>query len=277
MHKTTRTSKKRLRFVLVVVLLIVIALIFRLFHLQIVRSEELKLGAIEQWTKSIDIKSNRGVIYDRNGKKLAISTTAYTVWATPAEISNKEETALILAEQLDLDQGEVFEKITKNVGVEKIKQWIPREEANELRQLGIRGITIVDDSKRFYPYGDFAADILGFTDIDNNGLYGIERTFDEYLGGIPGKWITTTDAGNRQMPYDGETIHDSQDGLSVVLTIDEAIQHFAENAANKALIETQAKNISVIVMEPNTGDILAMANKPDYDPNEPRIPLDESE
>ena len=277
MHKTTRTSKIRLRFVLVVVLLIVIVLTFRLFHLQIIKSEELKLGAIEQWTKSIDIKSNRGIIYDRNGKKLAVSTTAYTVWATPAEIENKEETALLLSEQLDLDEVEVFEKVTKNVGVEKIKQWITREEANDLRQLGIRGITIVDDSKRFYPYGDFASYILGFTDIDNNGLYGIERTYDEYLGGVPGKWITTTDASNRQMPYDGETIHDSQDGMSVVLTIDEAIQHFAENAANKALRETQAKNISIIVMEPDTGDILAMANKPDYDPNEPRIPLDEQE
>lgn len=277
MHKTTRTSKKRLRIVLVAALIIVIVLIIRLFHIQIVKSEELKLGALEQWTKSIDIKSNRGIIYDRNGKKLAISTTAYTVWATPAEIKDKEETAEILAEQLALDEEEVFEKVTKNVGVEKIKQWITREEANELRQLRIQGITIVDDSKRFYPYGNFASDILGFTDIDNNGLYGIERTYDEYLSGVPGKWITTTDATNQQMPYDGETIYDAQDGLSIVLTLDEAIQHFAENAASKALVETQAKNISIIVMEPDTGDILAMASKPDYDPNEPREPLNERE
>lgn len=277
MNKTTRSSKKRLRFVLVVALIIVIALIFRLFHIQVVRSEELKRGALEQWTKSIDIKSNRGVIYDRNGKKLAISTTAYTVWATPAEIKDKEETAKILAEQLDLNEEQIFEKITKNVGVEKIKQWITREEANELRKLDIRGITIVDDSKRFYPFGNFASYILGFTDIDNNGLYGVERTYDEYLSGLPGKWITTTDATNQQMPYDGETIYDAKDGLSVVLTIDETIQHFAENAASKALVETQSKNISVIVMEPDTGDILAMANKPDYDPNEPRTPLNEQE
>lgn len=277
MHKTTRTSKKRLRFVLVVALIMVLALIFRLFHIQVVISDELKLGALEQWTKSIDIKSNRGIIYDRNGKKLAISTTAYTVWATPAEIKDKEETAKLLAEQLDLDEEEVFTKVTKNVGVEKIKQWINREEANELRKLGIRGITIVDDSKRFYPFGNFASYILGFTDIDNNGLYGIERTYDEYLSGVPGKWITTTDATNQQMPYDGETIYDAEDGLSVVLTIDETIQHFAENAASKALVDTQAKNISVIVMEPDTGDILAMANKPDFDPNEPRTPLNEEE
>ena len=277
MHKTSRTSRKRLRFVLVAALILVIALIVRLIHIQVASSEELKLGALEQWTKSIDIKSNRGIIYDRNGKKLAISTTAYTVWATPAEIKDKEDTALLLAEQLDLDEELVFEKITKNVGVEKIKQWISREEANELRQLELRGITIVDDSKRFYPYGDFAADILGFTDIDNNGLYGIERSYDEYLSGVPGKWITTTDATNQQMPYDGETVYDATDGLSVVLTIDEAIQHFAENAANKGLVDTQAKNISIIVMEPDTGDILAMANKPDYDPNEPREPLNEQE
>lgn len=277
MHKTTRTSKKRLRIVLVGTLIAFVLLILRLFHIQIVGSEELKLGALEQWTKSIDIKSNRGIIYDRNGKKLAINTTAYTVWATPAEIKDKEETAMILSEQLDLDEEEVFENVTKNVGVVKIKQWIDREQANELRQQQLMGITIVDDSKRFYPYGNFASYILGFTDIDNNGLYGIERTYDEYLSGIPGKWITTTDATNQQMPYDGETIYDAEDGLSIVLTLDETIQHFAENAANKGLIETQAKNISIIVMEPQTGDILAIANKPDYDPNEPRQPLNEQE
>jgi stage V sporulation protein D (sporulation-specific penicillin-binding protein) len=260
-----------------VVAAVVAFLAWRLFYLQVYNNEELKKGALEQWTKGIDIKSNRGIIYDRNGKKLAVNVTAYTVWATPAEIKNPEETAEKISEILKMDKEVVYQKLTKNVSTEKIKQWITREEALELRKLSIRGLTIVDDSKRYYPYGNFASYILGFTDIDNNGLDGIEKTYDKYLTGIPGKIVKTTDAANRQMPYDGEKIYDPQDGLSLVLTIDETIQHFAEKAANQALLDNKAKNVSIIIMDPNTGDILALANKPDFDPNSPREPLTEEQ
>ncbi len=276
MQHPKKITKKRLRIILGVVSTIVLLLGIRLFYLQVFKNEELKKGALEQWTKGISIKSNRGIIYDRKGKKLAVSVTAYTVWATPADIKNPEETSNALAEVLKMEKEEVLKKLTKKTSTEKIKQWITRDEALELRKLNLRGITVVDESKRYYPYGNFASYILGFTDIDNNGLYGVEKTYDKYLSGIPGKWVKTTDAANRQMPYDGEKIYDSTDGLSVVLTIDETIQHFAEKAASKALIDTQAKNVAIIVMDPFTGDILAMANKPDYNPNSPREPLDES-
>src|SRR5690606_15374218 len=109
-----------------------------------------------------------------------------------------------------------------------------------------------------------------------NGLDGIEKTYDEYLKGTPGKWVKMTDAANRQLPYDGEKVYESQDGNSLILTIDETIQHFAEKAAQQALLDNKAKNVSVIIMEPNTGDILAMTTKPDFDPNNPREPLDEN-
>ncbi len=277
MQTPNKSTKNRLRFVLGVVAAVVAFLAWRLFYLQVYNNEELKKGALEQWTKGIDIKSNRGIIYDRNGKKLAVNVTAYTVWATPAEIKNPEETAEKISEILKMDKEVVYQKLTKNVSTEKIKQWITREEALELRKLSIRGLTIVDDSKRYYPYGNFASYILGFTDIDNNGLDGIEKTYDKYLTGIPGKIVKTTDAANRQMPYDGEKIYDPQDGLSLVLTIDETIQHFAEKAANQALLDNKAKNVSIIIMDPNTGDILALANKPDFDPNSPREPLTEEQ
>jgi stage V sporulation protein D (sporulation-specific penicillin-binding protein) len=258
-----------------VVSLVVLLLVGRLGYLQIVKGEELKKGALEQWTKGIDIKSKRGVIYDRNGKKLAVSVSAYTVWASPADIKDSHETAKAVAEVLSMDEELIYEKITKKQRVEKIKQWITKEEAAELRKLKLSGIEIIDDNKRFYPYGNFASHIIGFTDIDNNGLYGVEKTFDKYLSGTPGKWIKTTDAGGRQLPYDGEKIYEASDGLNVVLTIDETIQHFAEKAAHEALITNKAKNVAIIVMEPKTGDILAMTTKPDYDPNTPREPLDE--
>ncbi len=132
----------------------------------------------------------------------------------------------------------------------KIKQWISKEEAKELRNLNLQGINIVDDNKRFYPYEDFAAYVLGFTNVDNDGLYGIEKTYDKYLSGTPGRWVKTTDARGRQLPYDGERIFEAQDGLNVVLTIDETIQHFAEKAAMESLLTTKAKNVSIIIMEP---------------------------
>lgn len=276
MQTPNKTTKKRLRIILGLVVSIVLVLGVRLFYLQIHKNEELRKGALEQWTKGIDIKSDRGIIYDRKGKKLAVSVTAYTVWATPADIKDAGETAEFVADVLKMDKEEILARITKQSRSEKIKQWITRDEALELRKLNIRGITVVDDSKRYYPYGNFASYILGFTDIDNNGLYGVEKTYDKYLAGIPGKWVKTTDAANRQMPYDGEKIYDSTDGLSLVLTIDETIQHFAEKAATQALLDTQAKNVSIILMEPFSGDILAMANKPDYNPNEPRQPIDEN-
>lgn len=275
MAAPSNISKKRLVFVFIVVMIAILALIIRLGYIQIVTGEELKKGALEQWTRGIEIKPKRGTIYDRNGKKLAISVSSYTVWASPADIKDANDTAKKVAEVLNMDEELVYEKITKKVDVEKIKQWISKEEAKELRNLNLQGINIVDDNKRFYPYEDFAAYVLGFTNVDNDGLYGIEKTYDKYLSGTPGRWVKTTDARGRQLPYDGERIFEAQDGLNVVLTIDETIQHFAEKAAMESLLTTKAKNVSIIIMEPKTGDILALANLPQYNPNNPREPLDE--
>lgn len=276
MSLPTTNTKKRLIFVLTTVSFVVFFLLSRLVFLQIVKGEEFKKGALEQWTRGIEVKSKRGVIYDRTGKKLALSVSSYTVWCTPSDIENPRETAKKLASILNMDENLIYEKITKKQSYEKIKQWISKEEALNLRNENLKGINIVDDNKRYYPYGSFAAHILGFTDIDNNGLYGIERTFNKYLEGIPGKWIKTTDSIGRELPNANEKLYEAKDGLSVVLSLDETIQHFAEKAALENLIKNKAKNVSILVMDPNTGDILAMATKPDYNPNNPREPLDEN-
>lgn len=278
MAKKEYSSKNRLLFVFAITAIISFALVARLGYLQIVKGEELKKGAISQWTKGITIKSKRGIIYDRKGQKLALSISASTVWANPGDIkkSDAKKTAEEVARVLHMDKDEIYEKLTKDKKNQRIKQWISREEALELKDLKLRGIDIIDDNRRYYPYGNFASYILGFTDIDNNGLYGVERTYDKYLSGTPGKWIKTTDAPGRQLPFDGEKIYNPADGISVVLTIDETIQHFAEQAAEQAYKENQAKNVSIIVMEPESGDILAMVGKPDYDPNDPRVPMDDA-
>jgi len=252
------------------------ALVVRLGYLQIVRGEDLKKQALEQWTRGIEVKAKRGIIYDKKGKKLATSISKDTVHARPADIKEHEKTANILSEILGLDKEEVYKKITSKQSSVKIKQWIDHEEAEALHKENLSGIDVVPDVKRYYPFGSFAAHILGFTDIDSVGLYGIERTLNKYLTGTSGRWIKTTDAVGRQLPYDNEKLYEAKDGLNVVLTLDETIQHFAEKAALEALVKNKAKNVSIIIMEPNTGDILAMTTKPDYDPNDPRTPLDDN-
>ena len=278
MAKPSRSSKKRLLIVFALTAFISLFLILRLGYLQVVKGEELKKGAIGQWTKGITIQSKRGIIYDRKGQKLAVTISASTVWANPAEVKagDPDKIAEEVARVLEIEKEEVYEKITKDARSERIKQWISREQAQELRKLELPGIDLVDDNRRYYPYENFASYILGFTDIDNNGLYGVERTYDSSLSGTPGKWIKTTDAPGRQLPFDGEKIYDPADGLSVVLAVDETIQHFAEQAAQESYELNRAKNVSVIVMDPKTGDVLAMAGKPDYNPNDPRIPIEES-
>ena len=275
MHKINKSTRKRLRFAIAVVTLIVFFLGYRLIRVQIIEGAEYKRGAMQQWTKAIELKSDRGIIYDRKGRKLAVNVTSFTVWASPSDVDNPEEAAMKLQPILKIDSSEILENLKRDSSVVKLKQWITREEAEMVRELGIGGISIVDDNKRYYPFGSFASYVIGFTDIDNNGLYGIERVYDQYLTGVPGVWVKATDRDNRQLPYGSEKIHNPENGTSVVLTIDETIQGFAEEAAEEALVKNQAKSVSIIVMEPKTGEVLAMVNKPDYDPNNPRRSLDE--
>ncbi|EOD01256.1 stage V sporulation protein D [Caldisalinibacter kiritimatiensis] len=274
MASPTIKTKKRLIVMLFAVSFAIFALIARLGYIQIVQGEELKKEALEQWARDITINAKRGIIYDRKGKKLAVSVNTDTVVCTPADVKEPKRTANILSEILDMDKDEVYKKITKRVNYIILKRWIDKDKSEKLREADLNGIKIIDDTKRYYPFGNFASYILGFTDVDQVGLYGVERTYNKYLTGVPGRLVMTTDAVGRQLPYGYEKFYEPEDGVSLVLTLDETIQHFAEKAALEALVKNKAKKVSIIIMEPNTGEILAMAQKPDFDPNEPRVPLD---
>ncbi len=277
MSVPTLSTKRRLIVTLLLVSIAVFALIVRLGVIQVVQGEELKKQALEQWTRGIPVKAKRGLILDRKGKKLAISISRDTVWCRPIDIKKPKEDAEKIAEILQLNEEDVYNKITSKQSIVKIKQWIEKEESEALRKAKIKGVEITEDNKRYYPFGSFAAHIIGHNNIDQVGQYGIEASFNKYLTGTAGKWVKTTDAAGRQLPYDSEKLYEAKDGLNVVLAMDETIQHFAEKAALEVLVKNKAKNVSIIVMAPKTGDLLAMANKPDYDPNNPAIPIDEGE
>ena len=277
MNTSTISNKKRLIISLFVILGLVFALLMRIGYLQVVRGEEFKKEALEQWTRGIPVKPKRGIIYDRNKKKLAVSVSKDTVWARPADVNEKElsKTSKELAKILDLDEKEITEKLESKQTLVKIKQWIEQEESEKIRGKKFEGIEIVEDNKRQYVNKDFAAHIIGHTNVDQVGQYGIERVLNDELTGIPGKWVKTTDAQGRQLPYDYEKLYEAKNGLNVVLTIDETIQAFAEKLALQTQVKHNAKHASIMVMDVKTGEILAMSNKPDYDPNEPRLPASE--
>jgi len=318
-------NKRRILVFLLFFFAVTLLLIGRLGYIQLIKGNEYKKGAYEQWSKDVVINAKRGTIYDAKGKKLAVSVNASTVVCFPVDVKkgssdrtivnredenedagfitkffnkvnkkltgNKEEELLqsslenlksldeiaeTLAGILEMEKETVYKKITQNSKYVELKRYITEEQAQKIRDAKITGISIIDDNKRVYPYGNFASYMLGFTNSDQQGLYGVEATFDKYLTGVPGRLVVNTDGAGRELPYGYNEYFEPKDGYGIVLTIDETIQHFAEKAAEEALANTQAKRVNIILMEPETGDIIAMASKPDYDPNNPREPIDEN-
>ena len=273
----TNKNKKRIVVLFFTLGFIFIALIIRLGWIQIVSSEKYQQLALEQQTRDIPIPAKRGIIFDRKGKELAVSASTSTIWARPSEVKNAnniDETVRILSETLGEDPENIKQIITKSdVNLIRVAKWVEKEKADIIREAKLDGIWIAEDNKRIYPYGSFAAHILGHTTDDNRGLSGIELKYDKYLSGLPGRWIKNTDALGRQLSYGTEKYYKAENGLNTVLTIDEVIQHFVEKAIENAYEKTNSKKVMAIVMDPETGDILAMANFPDYDPNNSREPI----
>ena len=273
-------AKKRLIILLSFFTIIVIALIGRLAHIQFVQGYELQKKAFIQQNTGRLISPIRGTIYDRNGKKLAISVQAATISCNPNEVAkNKklttEEVAEGLARLLSMDKDTVYSIITKNASSAIIKRKVERETEIQIRtwisENSVRGINIDEDAKRYYPGGNLMSHILGFTGDDNQGLMGgIEEVMDKYLKGVPGKILSEVDARGSAVPSEREKRIDAQDGLNVVLTVDETIQYLVSKSLDKAVADNKVRGGAVgIVMDPKTGDLLAMVSKPDYDLNSP--------
>ena len=271
MKKIKLLSKKRLIIVLILACLLFLALIFRTGYLQLVKGEWLTTKATDQQTREIPIEPKRGTIYDKNMKELAVSVTKYTVWCKPVEVKEKENTAKKVSEILGKEYDDVLKSVSKkNMALVKIERWIDDEKAKQIREANIPGIWVAEDNQRYYPYGNFAPYVLGHTSADSEGIAGIEMKYNKHLKGTPGKLIVSTDASGREIPRGMEKYYEPTQGKGVVLTIDEVIQHYTEKAAQKAYELNNAKRVSVIAMDIETGGILSLASKPDYDPNNSR-------
>ena len=246
----------------------------RLLYVQVVWGEDLQSKAVDQWTREIPIIAERGVITDRNGVVLAGNKDTYTVFARKKAIKDVEEVARALSDTLELSYEYLYNRLTTTVSSEvTIDKHVDKEKINELLSYGFDGVYVSRDNSRVYPYGDCLTQVLGFVSYDDSGQSGLEYYYDKYLKGINGEILYETDIVGVEIEGGNATYIPATNGLNVKLTIDYEIQLLAESAMNAAYSIHQAKAVGVIVMDPKSGEILAMCNKPSYDLND--IPRDD--
>ena len=246
----------------------------RLFWLQVVKSDGLKSLAFDQWTRDLPFTADRGDILDVNGQVLASSVTLYTMYCRPNDVENAEEIADYAADLLDIDKTLLLTRLKKKgVSETRLCRKVTREEKLMIEAQDFHGIYFTADSARYYNSGDFLTQLLGFTDIDNSGQSGLELYYDEYLTGMNGYSYTETDLIGRELE-DGDTYYVSPiKGMNMRLTIDYTVQAVAEKAVHDACARYDAKGVSCVMLNANTGAVLAMAQAPSYDLND--IPRDD--
>jgi stage V sporulation protein D (sporulation-specific penicillin-binding protein) len=261
------TFKRRSVFLLGLYVVVLLALIGRLGFIQFVRGAELEEWAMAQWMREVPVEPKRGVVYDRNLRELAISANADTVVAIPARIDNPADTAAKLAAVLGMSEENVFERVTRKRALVYIARKITPEQAAAVRSLELQGISFQIETRRYYPHLNTASQLLGFAGIDNQGLYGIELSFDQILRGKTGEILWPTDATGQPLPGAHPEYVPPVDGNSIVLSVDEVVQHIVERELDIAMQKHNAQSALVVAMDPRTGGVLAMASRPDFDPN----------
>lgn len=273
-----KSIKKRVLSISIIFTVLILSLLVRIAWLQFVDGEKYQRQVSGQLKKSQIISPERGIIYDRNGKALADNLSVETITADPLLIQKSklsvEQIAQAVSEILQVDKADLLKKLQKSSGYEVIKRKAEKETGDKLKKWidenNVDGFYIDDDTKRYYPDKNLAAQVIGFTGTDNQGLDGIEMEMEQYLKGKPGKVLNNVDAGGRELPFDEEKRIDVQNGSNVVLTIDETIQNIAERALEKAIEDYKVlQGGTAIVMDPRNGEILAMVSKPDFDLNDP--------
>ena len=271
-------NKKKMKNTLFIVFLILILLATRIAYIEFIQGKELQVLAYEQQVQKRTINPKRGTIYDSTEKyTLAVSSTAYTVSVNPTNIPEeiKEKVARKISEIFELDYENVIKKISKKSSIETIVKKIEKDKADELRKWLLEnnintGVNIDEDTKRYYPYSSLASQVIGFCGGDNQGLDGVEAKYDEILSGKAGSISRATDATGEELGTDGEVYTEPINGNDIVLSIDMTIQSIAEKYLEEACIDNSCTDGgNIVIMNPKTGDILAMATYPSYNLNEP--------
>lgn len=271
-------TKKRILWLSSILLVCFLFFVVRISIIQFVDGEWLSKEAIEQQTRDRMINAKRGTIYDRNGKQLAVSADVETVSISPITVRSDGDPNLCaekLSEILGLEKEDILEKINMNTSYVLIKRKIEKEQADAIRSAKLTGVYLDADTKRYYPYNNIASHIIGFTGADNQGLLGIEQLYDNVLKGQYGRIVTARNADGTEMPYKYDRYYTPEDGSDITLTIDVSIQHFLEKHLEQALTDLQLANGAAgIIMDVKTGEILAMATKPDFNLNDPLVVTD---
>ncbi len=277
MSKITNSNLgKRLLAVFLVIAFVFTAIIVRLAYLQIIASKNITNRAISQWTRDLPMQATRGNITDRNGVVVADTKTAYTVYVRPNSMTDVKAVAGAIASAIGKDYDYIYNKINKK-GVSEITvaKKLSKEQMMAISSQNFNGVYFAEESVRYFPYGDFMSQILGFTNVDGVGQFGVEKYYDKYLKGVDGQILTQTDLVGKELPDNITGYLPSIDGMTVSLTVDFNIQSFAEKIVKDAVTDFSAKGANCIVMNPKTGEILAMAQAPTFDLNNiPRDNLD---
>ena len=243
----------------------------RLCYLMIFRSEELSKKALNIEQRERTIKAARGKIYDRNGIVLADNQAVCSVSVIYYQIKEPQKVIKLLSQKLALSEEEVKKKVEKVSSREKIKSNVPKSVADEIREAGLDGLKVDEDYKRYYPFGTLASKVLGFAGADNQGILGIESRYDDVLKGTDGKILTLTDYQGIEIENAAETRVEPVNGNDLYLSVDYNVQCYVQQAAEKVLKVKKAKRVSVILMNPQNGEIYALVSLPEYDLNEPFV------
>lgn len=250
-------------------ILAILVLCGRLVYLMIFQSTYYGTRAVEVQERERTIKAARGLILDRNGVVLGANKTVCTISVVYNQVKDREKVIEVLSKELSMSEEEVRKKVEKVSSREKIKSNVDKEIGDIIRGYDLEGVKVDEDYKRYYPYGNLASKVLGFTGSDNQGIIGLEVEYEKYLTGTPGKILTVTDARGVELDYAVENRIEPIDGETLVTTLDVNTQKYAMQAAEKVLAAKQANYVCIIVMNPNNGEIYAMVNVPEFDLNDP--------
>ncbi len=265
-----RTFQKRtLLLVLFVITVVAVLLLVRVFYLMVPGSAGLASAAKDIHERERVIKAERGKIYDRNGEVLADNMPVCTISVIHNQITDAEKVIEVLCKELDLSEAYVRKRVEKYSSIETIKTNVNKEIADAIRAYELNGVMVDEDYRRYYPYGTLASKVLGFTGSDNQGILGLEVKYDFWLKGENGKILTMATAHGMEIPDMAETMVTPVTGNSIKTSLDVVIQSYAEQIAQKVLEAKSAKNVSILVMNPQNGEMYALVNVPEYDLNQP--------